>query len=160
MEMTGVQLNSNTAEITPLSKDPQTPCILLDFQQMPFLLDCALQMLWTSSGSSAVDNKRAGLFESILRTTSEIRFAVPPITPVAPVLETVLISNPYNMLALPYLTEYTQFSGTVYATDPTVEFGRYVRGGQRKEAGRERYESLTGRCVLSCEQIAHGGSSA
>lgn len=30
------------------------------------------------------------------------------------------------MLALPYLTEYTNFKGKIYATEPTAHIGRYV----------------------------------
>ncbi|KAI8592701.1 beta-lactamase-like protein [Geranomyces variabilis] len=122
--MTGTQLSTNTADITPLSKDPQAPCILLDFQQMSFLLDCALQMLRPRTGE---DDKETAVWDPVMSAAaSAVRFAVPPIAAVAPVLETVLISNPYNMLALPFLTEYTQFGGTVYATEPTVEFGRLL----------------------------------
>ncbi|KAJ3177737.1 Integrator complex subunit 9 [Geranomyces variabilis] len=121
--MTGIQLSTNTADITPLSKDPQAPCILLDFQQMPFLLDCALQMLRPRTSE---DDKKTAVWDPVVSAPAAVRFAVPPIAAVAPVLETVLISNPYNMLALPFLTEYTRFGGTVYATEPTVEFGRLL----------------------------------
>eukprot|EP00002_Diphylleia_rotans_P021264 TRINITY_DN4141_c0_g1_i3.p1 TRINITY_DN4141_c0_g1~~TRINITY_DN4141_c0_g1_i3.p1 ORF type:complete len:642 (-),score=117.12 TRINITY_DN4141_c0_g1_i3:215-2140(-) len=36
----------------------------------------------------------------------------------------VFISNWMGMLALPYLTEYTAFRGSVYATEPTLQYGR------------------------------------
>jgi Cft2 family RNA processing exonuclease len=29
------------------------------------------------------------------------------------------------MMALPYITEHTGFTGTVYATEPTVQIGRW-----------------------------------
>lgn len=29
------------------------------------------------------------------------------------------------MMALPYITEHTGFTGTVYATEPTLQIGRY-----------------------------------
>lgn len=41
-------------------------------------------------------------------------------------IDAVLISNYANMLALPYVTSYPGFKGIVYATDPTMQFGRYV----------------------------------
>jgi len=36
----------------------------------------------------------------------------------------IFISNFYQMMALPLITEYTHFTGKIYATEPTVEFGR------------------------------------
>lgn len=40
-------------------------------------------------------------------------------------IDVLLISNSSNMLALPYLTEYTNFKGTIYATEPTIQIGRH-----------------------------------
>lgn len=40
-------------------------------------------------------------------------------------IDIILISNYMNMLALPYITEGTGFSGTVYATEPTLQIGRF-----------------------------------
>ena len=39
-------------------------------------------------------------------------------------VDAILISNYHCMLALPYLTEYTNFKGVIYATDPTLYIGR------------------------------------
>ncbi|KAF8934545.1 Integrator complex subunit 9 [Dissophora ornata] len=39
-------------------------------------------------------------------------------------IDVVLISNYNHILALPYLTEYTDFQGRIFATEPTIEFGR------------------------------------
>ncbi|KAG0040055.1 Integrator complex subunit 9 [Podila clonocystis] len=39
-------------------------------------------------------------------------------------VDVVLISNFNHMLALPYLTEFTDFQGRIFATEPTIEFGR------------------------------------
>ncbi|KAL1919294.1 uncharacterized protein VTP21DRAFT_1987 [Calcarisporiella thermophila] len=41
-------------------------------------------------------------------------------------IDFVLLSNYHQMLALPYLTEYTEFKGKIYATEPTVEFGKQL----------------------------------
>lgn len=41
-------------------------------------------------------------------------------------IDVILISNYMNMLALPYITEGTGFKGTVYATEPTLQIGRYL----------------------------------
>lgn len=40
-------------------------------------------------------------------------------------IDVILISNLHNMLALPYITEYTSFSGKILATEPTVQMARY-----------------------------------
>lgn len=42
-------------------------------------------------------------------------------------IDVILISNYHCMMALPYITEHTGFTGTVYATEPTLQIGR--RGG-------------------------------
>nr|KAG5714850.1 hypothetical protein BaRGS_000338 [Batillaria attramentaria] len=39
-------------------------------------------------------------------------------------VDVVLVSNFTTMLALPYLTQYTNFHGKVYATEPTLQIGR------------------------------------
>ncbi|KAG0056262.1 Integrator complex subunit 9 [Gryganskiella cystojenkinii] len=39
-------------------------------------------------------------------------------------IDVVLISNYNHILALPYLTEFTDFQGRIFATEPTIEFGR------------------------------------
>lgn len=39
-------------------------------------------------------------------------------------IDIILISDSLLMLALPYVTERSGFSGRVYATEPTIEFGR------------------------------------
>lgn len=40
-------------------------------------------------------------------------------------IDIILISNYTNMMALPYITEGTGFRGTVYATEPTLQIGRF-----------------------------------
>lgn len=42
-------------------------------------------------------------------------------------IDAIVITNFFNILALPYITEYTNFSGKIYATEPTVQIGRYCR---------------------------------
>ncbi|XP_072490917.1 integrator complex subunit 9 isoform X4 [Notamacropus eugenii] len=41
-------------------------------------------------------------------------------------VDVILISNYHCMMALPYITEHTGFTGTVYATEPTVQIGRLL----------------------------------
>lgn len=40
-------------------------------------------------------------------------------------IDVILISNYMNMLALPFITENTGFCGQVYATEPTLQIGRF-----------------------------------
>lgn len=40
-------------------------------------------------------------------------------------IDIILISNYLCMMALPYVTEHTGFRGLVYATEPTLQIGRY-----------------------------------
>lgn len=39
-------------------------------------------------------------------------------------VDVILISNYRSILALPYITERTEFSGVVYATEPSLTLGR------------------------------------
>ena len=41
-------------------------------------------------------------------------------------IDVILISNYYNILALPFVTEYGSFRGRVYATDPTINIGKLM----------------------------------
>lgn len=40
-------------------------------------------------------------------------------------IDVILISNYMNMLALPYITEKTGFKGIIYATEPTLQIGKF-----------------------------------
>ena len=40
-------------------------------------------------------------------------------------VDAILISNYDNIAALPFITEYTNFKGKIYATDATVLFAKY-----------------------------------
>jgi hypothetical protein len=48
-------------------------------------------------------------------------------------IDVILISNYLCMLALPFITEGTGFSGVVYATEPTLQIGRLVECRYQKE---------------------------
>lgn len=39
-------------------------------------------------------------------------------------MDVILISNYQSMLALPYITERTEFNGVVYATEPTLQIAK------------------------------------
>lgn len=42
-------------------------------------------------------------------------------------VDVILISNTQTLTALPYVTEYTNFKGVIYATEPTIRMGRFVK---------------------------------
>lgn len=41
-------------------------------------------------------------------------------------IDFIVISNFYNIGALPYLTEYLGFKGKIFATEPTIQFGKQM----------------------------------
>ncbi|KAF9432612.1 Integrator complex subunit 9 [Entomortierella beljakovae] len=60
-------------------------------------------------------------------TTKEYMFKLPDFSGVdLKSIDVVLISNYNHILALPYLTEFTEFQGRIFATEPTIEFGRQL----------------------------------
>lgn len=46
------------------------------------------------------------------------------------------------MMALPYITEHTGFTGTVYATEPTVQIGRWEYLFSQQKVAEELLPSL------------------
>ena len=41
-------------------------------------------------------------------------------------IDLILISNTKSLIGLPFITESGQFKGQIYATEPTIEFGKLV----------------------------------
>src|SRR5690606_27819058 len=41
-------------------------------------------------------------------------------------VDIILISNYQNLLALPFITEYSKFKGKVFATEPTIQIGKQI----------------------------------
>lgn len=57
-------------------------------------------------------------------------------------VDVILISNYHCMMALPYITEHTGFTGTVYATEPTVQIGRWEYLFSQQKVAEELLPSL------------------
>ena len=66
-------------------------------------------------------------------------------------VDVILITSYQTMLALPYITEFTEFAGIVYATEPTVQFARHYidemleyieRTPKTKEANRWKAKNV------------------
>ncbi|KAF9896913.1 Integrator complex subunit 9 [Lobosporangium transversale] len=82
-------------------------------------------------GTSNVDTNDPGVTStsksSQSSATREYMFKLPDFSGVDfKSIDVVLISNYNHILALPYLTEFTDFQGRIFATEPTIEFGRYA----------------------------------
>ncbi|XP_025103856.1 integrator complex subunit 9-like isoform X2 [Pomacea canaliculata] len=135
-----------------LSNNPSKPCFVLYFKSVALMLDCGLDIsqiahflpLLTIPGSlltrvsqwSGVGgDKRTKLSEKMVNEFRECmgrvfidgtpEFSVPEFGVVdVSQIDAVLISNFNTMLALPYLTQYTNFHGKIYATEPTIQIGR------------------------------------
>jgi integrator complex subunit 9 len=83
----------------------------------------------TSSGSTSAADGTTPTTNTTSKSTStlEYMFKLPDFSGVdLKAIDVVVISNYNHILALPYLTEYTDFQGRIFATEPTIEFGRCV----------------------------------
>ena len=129
-----------------LSKTTNKPCFILKFKSTYIMFDCGLDLsscnvyvphssipesmftripswdtpskLQAVSGEIKEINGRAFIDDSV-------EFISPKFDALnASYINVLLISNYHTMLALPYFTEYSKFSGLIYATEPTLHIGR------------------------------------
>ncbi|XP_064441397.1 integrator complex subunit 9 isoform X3 [Mirounga angustirostris] len=110
-----------------LSGHPTLPCNVLKFKSTTIMLDCGLDMTSTLNflplplvQSPRLSNLPGWSLKdgnAFLDKTELIDLST---------VDVILISNYHCMMALPYITEHTGFSGTVYATEPTVQIGRLL----------------------------------
>ncbi|CAL1529040.1 unnamed protein product [Lymnaea stagnalis] len=134
-----------------LSDNPSKPCFVLFFKGVRIMLDCGLdikQVLhfvpllvvpgfqvskahsWSQGG-----DKRNRVPDEVVQELKDCggrllvdgapEFSIPETGIIdLSTLDAILISSYSCMLALPYITEYTGFKGTVYMTEPTLHIGR------------------------------------
>ncbi|KAL8583277.1 hypothetical protein ACOMHN_043054 [Nucella lapillus] len=134
-----------------LSDNPSKPCFVLYFKGVALMLDCGLDIsqiahflpLLTIPGTilSKVTDCCTGrgdkrkLADKLMPELKEcsgkvfvdgtFEFAVPEFGLVdMSQIDAILISNHSTMLALPYLTKFTNFRGKIFATEPTLQTGR------------------------------------
>uniref|UniRef100_A0A2K6GN23 Integrator complex subunit 9 n=1 Tax=Propithecus coquereli TaxID=379532 RepID=A0A2K6GN23_PROCO len=110
-----------------LSGHPTLPCNVLKFKSTTIMLDCGLDMTSTLNflplplvQSPRLTNLPGWSLKdgsAFLDKTELIDLST---------VDVILISNYHCMMALPYITEHTGFTGTVYATEPTVQIGRLL----------------------------------
>uniref|UniRef100_A0A182IP84 Uncharacterized protein n=1 Tax=Anopheles atroparvus TaxID=41427 RepID=A0A182IP84_ANOAO len=131
-----------------LSGDPAKPCYVLSYKGLMIMLDCGLSIssvlnflplpLVQSSKFQCLPNWNCRdsdiqLEDGEIKECCGCAFVnsapefVPPLEKLIDFseIDVILISNYTNMLALPYITEGTGFCGTVYATEPTLQIGRF-----------------------------------
>ncbi|XP_013175731.1 PREDICTED: integrator complex subunit 9 [Papilio xuthus] len=131
-----------------LSSDAAKPCFVLSFKELMIMLDCGLsaQSVLNFLPLPPVPSTRLAalpaytpphlndpLLEGELKEccgrvfVDSIPEFCPPLDKVVDFsqLDVVLISNYTCMMALPFITEDTGFKGQVYATEPTLQIGRF-----------------------------------
>ncbi|KAI1732877.1 integrator complex subunit 9 [Ditylenchus destructor] len=154
--MTNTQIRSNTPFVeTPLSWMPNRPSLLLRFaDKITILLDCAFDIgsisaflpysivkryivfstkpVWMKD-DRPLDKKFVSVAQNLkmigdrLFVDSVPEFQVVSLGNVDPsLIDVILVSNWMSLMALPFITEKSNFRGTIYSTEPTVQFGRLV----------------------------------
>ncbi|XP_052737436.1 integrator complex subunit 9 [Bicyclus anynana] len=131
-----------------LSGDAAKPCFVLSFKELLIMLDCGLSAhsLLSFLPLPPVPSTRLAalpayspphvsdpLLDGELKECCGRVFVdsvpefCPPLDKVVDFsqLDVILISNYTCMLALPFVTEDTGFKGRVYATEPTLQIGRF-----------------------------------
>ncbi|NXK53632.1 INT9 protein, partial [Chauna torquata] len=131
-----------------LSGHPTLPCNVLKFKSTTIMLDCGLDMTstlnflplplvqsprlsklpgWILKDGSTFLDKELKECSGHVFVDSVPEFCLPETELLdLSTVDVILISNYHCMMALPYITEYTGFTGTVYATEPTVQIGRLL----------------------------------
>ncbi|KAJ7417673.1 Integrator complex subunit 9 [Pitangus sulphuratus] len=126
-----------------LSGHPTLPCNVLKFKSTTIMLDCGLDMTSTLNFlplplvqsltfltlklQSVLINEELKECSGHVFVDSVPEFCLPETELLdLSTVDVILISNYHCMMALPYITEYTGFTGTVYATEPTVQIGRLL----------------------------------
>uniref|UniRef100_A0A4W4F5K6 Integrator complex subunit 9 n=1 Tax=Electrophorus electricus TaxID=8005 RepID=A0A4W4F5K6_ELEEL len=131
-----------------LSGHPTLPCNVLKFKSTTIMLDCGLDTTsalyylplplvhsprlsklpgWVSKDGTVNLEKELKECAGRVFVDSQPEFCLPERELLdLSTVDVILISNYHCMMALPYITEHTGFSGTVYATEPTFQIGRLL----------------------------------
>uniref|UniRef100_A0A8K9V6T9 Integrator complex subunit 9 n=1 Tax=Oncorhynchus mykiss TaxID=8022 RepID=A0A8K9V6T9_ONCMY len=108
-----------------LSGHPTLPCNVLKLKSTTIMLDCGLD---TTSVLQflplpLVHSPRLSKLPGWVFKDSMINLEKKELLDLS-TIDVILISNYHCMMALPYITEHTGFTGTVYATEPMLQIGR------------------------------------
>ncbi|MED6285398.1 Integrator complex subunit 9, partial [Characodon lateralis] len=131
-----------------LSGHPTLPCNVLKFKSTTIMLDCGLDTTsvlnflplplvhsprlsklpgWISKDGSINLEKELKECAGRVFVDAQPEFCLPERELLdLSTIDVILISNYHCMMALPYITEHTGFTGTVYATEPTLQIGRLL----------------------------------
>ncbi|RXN32236.1 integrator complex subunit 9 [Labeo rohita] len=110
-----------------LSGHPTLPCNVLKFKSTTIMLDCGLD---TTAALyflplPLVHSPRLSKLPGWVSKDGAINLEKKELLDLS-TIDVILISNYHCMMALPYITEHTGFTGTVYATEPTLQIGRLL----------------------------------
>ncbi|XP_038672024.1 integrator complex subunit 9 [Scyliorhinus canicula] len=131
-----------------LAGHPTLPCNVLKFKSTTIMLDCGLDMTsalhflplplvhsprlsklpgWISKDGNTMLEKELKDCAGRVFVDSVPEFCLPETELLdLSTVDVILISNYHCMMALPYITERTGFTGTVYSTEPTMQIGRLL----------------------------------
>uniref|UniRef100_A0A669CYH6 Integrator complex subunit 9 n=2 Tax=Oreochromis TaxID=8139 RepID=A0A669CYH6_ORENI len=131
-----------------LSGHPTLPCNVLKFKSTTIMLDCGLDTTsvlnflplplvhsprlsklpgWVSKDGTINLGKELKECAGRVFVDAQPEFCLPERELLdLSTIDVILISNYHCMMALPYITEHTGFTGTVYATEPTLQIGRLL----------------------------------
>ncbi|GMR59572.1 hypothetical protein PMAYCL1PPCAC_29767 [Pristionchus mayeri] len=130
----------NLMQVTCMAWTPNRPCMVMRFPNTTIMLDCALDMSSLSHFTPFMYSVSERLKRCDSYPSSSLHYikqicgkhyveAMPEMHPVPMCsmsmeeVDAILISNWNSLLALPFYTEGTGFSGRVYASEPTLQYG-------------------------------------
>eukprot|EP00052_Salpingoeca_macrocollata_P021869 m.188369 g.188369 ORF g.188369 m.188369 type:complete len:629 (+) comp21646_c0_seq1:647-2533(+) len=163
-------------EIHSLSDDPSFPCFVVTFKHITVMLDCALNTTpclrflpltyvpharrsqlpeWQGPGDTSKSSDPCAV-----RTLNRRPFVEAPLHFLSPLvsgfdfgrIDAILVSNVHSLLALPFITEHTDFKGRVLTTEPVLAFGQqlmhnmlqFAQRAQQPRPGMWRTSSAAG----------------
>ncbi|KAJ2373313.1 Integrator complex subunit 9 [Coemansia sp. RSA 2607] len=109
--------------VIPFSPSERYHLLLCELDDTMFIVDCGWPAdddaddMRTDIGKQQQQRANYSMLQNPRDTLSAINWAR---------VDFILISNYEQMRLLPYITEYTEFSGPVYATEPTKIYGKCV----------------------------------
>lgn len=113
-------------DVISFSPYQQYHLLLCELDDAMFIVDCGWPATTTPPhGSQQPSNKtRRGQQDSSEDIDVDVRRILDTVNWSR--IDFILVSNYEQMVLLPYITEYTEFSGPIYATEPTKTYGKCV----------------------------------
>ncbi|KAJ2540937.1 Integrator complex subunit 9, partial [Coemansia sp. RSA 1933] len=137
--------------------------LLCELDDTMFVVDCG----WPAEGISDTEETEEGKSRAErAESTGDPRDVVSTINWGR--VDFILVSNHEQMTLLPYITEYTEFSGAVYATEPAKAYGRCVmeagvefaeRGSAAQASNSRQYSQVEAAGAGSSSRHAQAGAA-